>query len=74
MTDTVLKVYVRACGESSYCTNALEFDTVKSAQDYGDDLLSRWFGADRFEVVRVKKNDHPQRIDGTTIRLVKESV
>ena len=71
--DTVLKIYVRACGESSYCTNALTFDSVKAAQNYGNDLLSRWFGADNFIVVRVKSTGEvPNRIDERTAQLVNE--
>ena len=66
---TVIKVYVRACGEESYSTNGLEFDTVKEARDYGNNLLSRWFGADSFEVVRVSVCDIPQRISGGTMKV-----
>ncbi len=70
--DTFYKVYVRACGETSYCTNGLDFNTAEEARDYGNDLLGRWFGADRFEVLRVNKNNHPQQISGTDARLLKE--
>lgn len=47
------KVWVKAVGESSYNTNALEFDTIENANNYGNDLLGRWFGADSFEVLPV---------------------
>ncbi len=72
--NTVLKVYVRACGESSYCTNALEFNTVKAAQDYGNNLLSRWFGADRFVMIRVPATDAPNRIAGDTAQTIQERI
>ena len=45
------KTWVLGVGENSYCTNGLEFDTVEKAVDYGEDLLSRWFGAEDFKVL-----------------------
>lgn len=47
------KVWVLAVGERTYSTNNLEFDTPEEATNYGDSLLSRWFGADKFAVLPV---------------------
>ena len=45
------KVWVLGVGENSFCTNGLEFDTIVDAVIYGEDLLSRWFGAEDFKVL-----------------------
>jgi len=45
------KVWVLGVGERMYATNGLEFNTISEAKSYGNDLLSRWFGAERFEVL-----------------------
>lgn len=47
----MFKVWILGVGESTFATNALEFATVEEANTYGNDLLSRWFGADRFVVL-----------------------
>ena len=47
------KVWVLGVGESTYATNGLEFNTVDDATKWGNDLLMRWFGADRFVVLPV---------------------
>ena len=52
----MFKTWIKGCGEKSYATNGLEFDTVDDAKNYGNDLLSRWFGAESFEVL-------PMRVD-----------
>jgi hypothetical protein len=44
------KCFVRAIGETSYNSNALAFATPEEANSYGNELLSRWFGASDFEV------------------------
>ena len=71
---TVYKVYVQAINETSYSTNACKFATVKLARSYGEDLLSRWFGASKFIVIRVDERNIPNRIDKRTAELVKESI
>ena len=45
------KVWILGVGESTWATNDLDFDTVDAARTYGNDLLSRWFGADKFTVL-----------------------
>jgi hypothetical protein len=45
------KCEVRAVGESSFNSNALRFATEEECTAYGNELLSRWFGADTFRVV-----------------------
>ena len=45
------KVWVLGVGETTYATNGLDFDAVDEAIAWGNDLLSRWFGADRFVVL-----------------------
>ena len=47
------KVWVLGVGETTYATNGLDFNTIGEAKTYGNDLLSRWFGADRFVVLSV---------------------
>jgi len=47
----MFKVWILGVGESKFATNALEFGTIEEANTYGNDLLSRWFGADRFVVL-----------------------
>lgn len=49
----MFKVWILAVNEKSFATNALEFETVEEANTYGNDLLSRWFGADRFVVLPI---------------------
>ncbi len=50
------KVWVLGVGESTWATNGLDFDTIEKAKTYGNDLLSRWFGADRFVVLPMSDN------------------
>ena len=45
------KVWVLGVGESKYATNGLDFDTINEANSYGNDLLSRWFGAETFKIL-----------------------
>ena len=45
------KVWVRGVGETSYASNGLDFATVAEAFTYGRELLSRWYGADDFQVL-----------------------
>ena len=50
MESKSYKCYVKAYGENSYNSNALCFSTPEEAESYGNELLSRWFGAERFEI------------------------
>ena len=50
------KVWILAVGENSWATNGLKFKSVELAQEYGRDLLSRWYGADRFAVLPLTDN------------------
>jgi hypothetical protein len=45
------KVEILAVGETKFVANALRFGTDQEGKDYGNDLLSRWFGAKEFRVV-----------------------
>jgi Protein of unknown function (DUF2958) len=47
------KVMVKPVGETELCGNGMVFDTREAAQTWGDGLLSRWTGAERFEVHEV---------------------
>ncbi len=47
---TSYKCEVKAVGEQSYNSNGLRFATEQECKDYGNELLSRWFGADTFRV------------------------
>lgn len=47
------KVWVLATGEVKWATNGLEFETVEDADNYGKDLLARWWGAKEFAVLPV---------------------
>ena len=49
----MFKCWVLGGGESSYATNGLEFETIGEAKAYGDNLLSRWFGAEHFVILPV---------------------
>jgi len=51
----MFKVWILAVGEKNWNTNGLDFGTIDAANQYGRDLLSRWFGADKFVV--LPKND-----------------
>ena len=53
--EIMFKVWVRAVGESTFATNGREFDTAEKADRYGFDLLNRWFGAENYAVLPVKK-------------------
>jgi hypothetical protein len=52
----MFKVYVDT-GESTVSTNALEFDTVESAETYARDLASRWLLVRRWFVYQVPESD-----------------
>jgi len=45
------KAWVLGYGETSYATNALEFDTEEEARNYAKDLFSRWMGAKEIEIL-----------------------
>lgn len=45
------KVWVLGVGENTWATNGLDFESIDEAKAYGNDLLSRWFGADKFEML-----------------------
>ena len=47
------KAWIKAVGEKSWATNGLEFNTVQKAKNYANDLLSRWYGADKFAILPV---------------------
>lgn len=51
MTTTKYKVHVAGCGENTWSTNGLVFDTTDAALVYAKDLLGRWKGADMARVV-----------------------
>lgn len=42
---------IAGSGESTWATNALTFPTREDAEDYANDLLGRWMGADMARVV-----------------------
>ena len=48
------KVYVKAYGEKSYNSNGLGFETQSEAESYGNELLSRWLGAETFYTTNVE--------------------
>lgn len=50
------KVFVKPVGERELVSNGLAFPTAESADAYGSDLLSRWMGAERYE---VRSSDEP---------------
>ena len=45
------KVWILGVGESTYATNGVDFDTVDEATSWANDLLCRWFGADKFAIL-----------------------
>ena len=47
----MFKTWFHGINEASYATNGLVFDTIEDATNYGHDLLSRWYGADKFAVL-----------------------
>ena len=47
----MFKIWILAYGESTYATNGLDFPTIEEAQEYGHNLLSRWYGAEKFAVL-----------------------
>jgi hypothetical protein len=47
------KVWILAYGETTWATNALEFETIKEARVYADELLSRWLGAKEYAILPV---------------------
>ena len=48
------KVWILGVGERTYATNGRDFDTIEEARKYGNDLLSRWYGADSFVVLPMR--------------------
>ena len=48
------KVWVLAAGETTWATNALEFDTVDEANKWGSGLMWRWLAANDYAVLPVK--------------------
>ena len=51
------KVEVHVVGEPEdhYGTNTLRFKTKEDAEEYAQDLESRWFGMDKWRVVPINK-------------------
>jgi hypothetical protein len=47
------KVFCLATGEDTYCTNGLKFNTIEDAETYGKELFFRWWGLDKWMVVRI---------------------
>ena len=43
--------------QDSWSANGLRFETKEDANAYKDDLLSRWFGADRGRVIDVRLSE-----------------
>ena len=48
------KVWVRETKGTSYATNSLEFETVKEAKTYGDNLFMRWLALESWAVLPAK--------------------
>lgn len=44
------KVWVQTYNDPKYYTNAMEYDTMKEAEEAGLDLASRWFAVENWEV------------------------
>jgi len=44
------KVVVKVSGESKLSGNGLRFATENEANEYGSDLMSRWFAVELFQV------------------------
>ena len=47
------KVYCPASGESTYATNGLKFDCIAKAETWGKELFFRWWGLDKWMVIRI---------------------
>jgi hypothetical protein len=50
----MFKVEVIADSSGKWCGNALTFDTVEAAKEYGADLYSRWTLVQNWRVVEVE--------------------
>jgi len=48
------KVWILGVGETSWASNALEYDDVESAKSAAISLFNRWFGADKWAVLPIK--------------------
>ena len=47
------KVYCLSSGESTYATNGLKFDCVAKAETWGKELFFRWWGLEKWMVIRI---------------------
>lgn len=48
---------IAGSGEGTWATNALTFPTAELAEEYANDLLGRWMGAD---MARIVTTDTPK--------------
>lgn len=49
------KVWVLAAGETTYATNAMEYDTPEDGEAAAINLFNRWFAAKRWAVLPVSE-------------------
>ena len=48
------KVYVKVYGETTYCTNAISYDSKELADIAGSDLFSLWLAVEKWETREVE--------------------
>ncbi len=48
------KCWFLGVGENRYATNGLEFDTIQEADDYGENKLFHWTGAEDFKILPLE--------------------
>ena len=48
------KVYCLACGESTYATNGLKFNTLEEAETYGEELFFKWWGLSKWMLIKIE--------------------
>ena len=64
LTYPYYKVFFLKSGESTYATNGLNFDTSEDAEIYGKELFFRWWGIDKWLIIRIdySTNEHNQKV------------
>jgi hypothetical protein len=59
MTTSIYKAYVQTYGDRSLSTNGLEFVTAQNADEYADNLASRWTMVQSWLIIRFDQGDPP---------------
>jgi hypothetical protein len=60
------RVEVKVKGESGFYPNGLRFPTEADAQEYAQNLWSRWLAVEQYHIVKAGFDDEPDAVVYTT--------